>query len=45
MVSGSEFKNRLRSGQLLLGTMLALFRNPKWGYSGSLLEVFPVTHL
>ena len=30
MVSGSEFKKRLRSGKLLLGTMLALFRNPKW---------------
>jgi len=30
MVSGSEFKKRLRARELLLGTMLALFRNPKW---------------
>ena len=30
MINGSEFKHKLRSGQLLLGTMLAMFRNPKW---------------
>ena len=38
MISGSEFKKKLRAGQLLLGTMIAMFRNPKWVSSISNLK-------